>query len=121
MPPLGFLLLVLLIAECFFAIAIIRGNLPTEAMRWCLLGGGFIVPVVVIFAGTILILRGKRPSLFGDKAWRARRREVLTNIEPACVVTVFSDFVSEGADVASVQQRDGKYTLEALFGSDLRS
>lgn len=80
----------------------------------------------VISFGVLSILGGRAAGMaqagrrvfltfFEMSAFVADRREVIVDVEPAQLEQIFSDFVSEGADVAAVRQPDGHYGVQALF------
>jgi len=111
-----FLLLLLLFCHFLVWLAMRKAH-----VRLSIQGAVISFGVLSIFGGRAIGMAqdGRRVFLtfFEVRAFVADRREVIVDVAPAQVETIFSDFLSEGADVAAVRQPDGHYGVQALFFS----
>ena len=106
--PFGLLILVLLVVEGILASAIVKGNLRSTEKLECIFGGLSFFVMMVTAVTTLLWFKPAHPGI-------SKRVETITDVPDDMLEQVRSDFLSEGADVETLNQFDGKHTLRAVF------
>lgn len=98
----------LLVVEGILAIAIVKGNLRYTVKLGCIFGGVSFFLIMVTAVTTLLWFKPAHSGI-------SKRVETITDVPADMLEQVWSDFLSEGADVETLNQFDGKYTLKAVF------